>query len=91
MIEIIVLIFLTREIGRIAEKKGLKKIKWKVILVSLWLLLEFAGVITGLLIFSPDNLFSIAMVGLMFASTSYFIVKGYLLKLPDQPDESDIG
>lgn len=91
MIEIIVLIFLTREIGRIAERKGLNKIKWKVLLVALWLGLEFTGVIIGMLLFTPDNIISIALVGLMLASTSYFIIKGYLLKLPDLPDENDIG
>ncbi len=91
MIEIIVLIFLAREIGRLAERKGLSKTRWKIVLIALWLFLEFTGVIIGMLIFSYDNLFSIAMVGLMLASTSYFIVRGYLLKQPDQPDEFDIG
>ena len=33
MLELIALIFLTREIGKIAEKKGLKPLTWKIYLV----------------------------------------------------------
>ncbi len=87
MIEIIALIFISKEIGRIALQKGLPAGKWKFIVITLWFVLEIFGVIVGLMIFTIDNLFSIALVGLGFAIASYFIVKNYLQKLPDAFDD----
>ena len=90
MIEVIVLFFLTREIGRIAIRKGLKKGQWIFYTIAGWVLMEILGIIVGLMIFSQDNLFSIMMVGIAFAVTSYFIIKAQLEKLPDVRDD-DVG
>ena len=87
MIELIALIFITREIGRLAVQKGLRHGKWKFVCIGFWFALEFVGVIAGLLIFSVDNIVSIALLALAFAFTSYFILKNYLEKLPDAYDE----
>jgi hypothetical protein len=87
MLEIIVLIFLTREIGRIAHDKGLRPVTWKIYTIAGWILSEIIGVITGVMIFGKDNLFSVVMVGLTFAITSYFIIKAQLHKLPDHFDD----
>ncbi len=89
MIEIIALIFISKQIGNLAAQKGLPAGKWKFIVIALWFVLEIIGVIVGLMIFSPDNLFSIALVGLGFAIASYFIIKNYLQKLPDAFDDID--
>jgi hypothetical protein len=87
MLEIIALIFLTKEIGKLAYSKGLKPGTWKIYTVVGWFILEIIGIIVGILIFGKDNLFSIVMVGLAFAITSYFIIKAYLNKLPDYFDD----
>ena len=87
MLEIIALIFLTKEIGRLAHAKGLKPVTWKIYTVVGWIILEIIGVIAGIIIFGTDNFFSEAMVGLAFAITSYFIIKAYLNKLPDYFDD----
>ena len=89
MIEIIALIFLTREIGRIADKKGLKPGTWKIYTVLAWIAGEFVGVIIGLLIFRIDNFFSIALVAIAGAITGYLIIKANLSKRPDAIDEID--
>ncbi len=89
MIEIIALIFISKEIGKLAVQKGLPAGKWKFMVIALWIILEILGVIAGLLIFSPDNFFSIALVGLGFAIASYFIIKNHLQKLPDAFDDID--
>jgi hypothetical protein len=86
MLEIIALIFLTREIGRIAHNKGLKPLTWKIYTVAAWIISEIIGVIAGVMIFGMDNLFSVALVGFTFAITSYFIIKAQLNKLPDYFD-----
>ena len=93
MLEIIALIFLTREIGRIAQDKGLKSLTWKIYTVAGWIVSEIIGIIVGIMIFGKDNIVSIVLVGIAFAITSYFIIKAQLNKLPDQfnDDINNIG
>ena len=87
MLEIIALIFLTREIGRIAHDKGLRPVTWKIYTIVGWIFSEIIGIIAGIMIFGKDNLFSVILVGLTFAITSYFIIKAQLNKLPDDFDD----
>ena len=91
MLDLIVLYFLTKEIGRIALRKGLKPIRWKIYTIVSWLVSEIIGLIFGLMIFKPDNIFSIIMVALTFAITSYFIIKAQLNRLPDNNFDDDIN
>ena len=91
MLEIIVLIFLTKEIGKIANSKGVKASTWKIYTIFGWIISEIFGIIIGVMIFGKDNLFSIILVGLTFAITSYFIIKAQLNKLPDQGLDDDIN
>lgn len=91
MIEIIVLIFLTRDIGKLAFDKGLKPLTWKIYTVVSWIIAEIIGVIIGVMIFGKDNLISVMLVGLTFAITSYFIIKAQLNKLPDQDIDDGIN
>lgn len=90
MLEIIALIFLTREIGRLAEKKGLKPITWKIYTVIGWLISETIGIFVGVMMFGMNNLVSVVLVGFTFAITSYFIIKAQLNKLPDRNIDDDI-
>lgn len=93
MLEIIALIFLTKEIGKLAVSKGLKPSTWKLYLILSWLAGEFAGVILGLLIFGMDNIISIELLGITGAITGYVILKSVLSKKPDsmQNDIDQIG
>ena len=91
MLEIIVLIFLTKEIGKLARSKGVKPSTWKAYNVLGWLLAESIGVILGLELFGKDNLISVSLLGIAFAVTSYFIIKAQLNKLPDQGLDDDIN
>lgn len=84
MIEIIILIFLTREVGRLSLRKGQKPLTWKIYNVLGWLTFEFIGLLFGLMIFGKSNLISVNLIGIMFAVTSYFIIKAQLNKLPDR-------
>lgn len=87
MLEIIALIFLTREIGKIAVSKGLKPGVWKAYTVLAWIAGELAGATIGILIFGLDNFFSVAMVAIAGAITGYLILKSYLIKKPDLLDD----
>jgi hypothetical protein len=90
MIEIIILIFLTREIGRLALRKGQKPLTWKIYNVLGWLTFECIGLFVGLMIFGKNNLISVNLIGIAFAVTSYFIIKAQLNKLPDYEIDDDI-
>ncbi|MDE3212892.1 MAG: hypothetical protein KGM98_06630 [Bacteroidota bacterium] len=72
-----------------AERKGLKRGQWILYTIIGWVLSDFLGVFVGLLIFSPDNLISLMLVGIAFAVTSFFIIRAQLEKLPDV-DEGDV-
>lgn len=91
MLDLIVLIFLTREIGRLAARKGLKPLTWRIYNVTGWLFFEIIGLVLGIWIFGKDNLISINLFGFMFAITSYFIIRGQLNKLPDQDIDDEIN
>ncbi|MEO6289679.1 MAG: hypothetical protein ABIO76_07160 [Ginsengibacter sp.] len=91
MLDLILLFFLTREIGRLAYKKGLKPLTWKIYNVLGWLGAELVGIIIGVMIFGLDNLISVQLIAFAFAITSYFIIKAQLSKLPDQDIDDDIN
>lgn len=91
MLEIIILIFLTRDIGRLATKKGLKPFNWKAYTLIGWITSEFLGIIVGLQIFGKNNLISVVLVGITFAITSYYFIKAQLNKLPDRDLDDDIN
>ena len=88
MIELLALIFLTKEIGKLAILKGLPTGRWKFICVLSWFLMEIVGIFIGLIFFGKDNLVSVVLVGLGFAVTGYFMVKNYLQNLPDINDQN---
>ncbi|MGN6532999.1 MAG: hypothetical protein ACTHK0_14755 [Ginsengibacter sp.] len=91
MLELIALIFLTREIGRLAEKKGLKPNTWKIYLVIGWIFFELIGIFIGVMTFGMNNLISVVLVGFAFAISSYFLIKSQLNKLPDRNIDDDIN
>jgi hypothetical protein len=91
MIEIIVLYFLCKEIGKIAVSKGLSSGKWKFNLVMAWIAGEVLGIIIGFMLFGKENLFSCMLLALGCAGTSYFLIKNYLAKLPDVISDDDLN
>ena len=91
MLEIIALIFLTKDIGKIAARKGLKPINWKIYTIIAWILSEFIGLVVGLMMFGADNLISVILVGITFAITSFYLIKAQLNKLPDETSDDDIN
>lgn len=89
--DLIILIFLTINIGKLARKKGLKPLTWKFYNVIGFILLEIIGAIFGIFIFGKDNIVSIFLLGLAFAVSSYFIIRAQLEKLPDHDFDDDIN
>ncbi|MEP7251669.1 MAG: hypothetical protein ABI683_04790 [Ginsengibacter sp.] len=90
MLDLILLFFLTKEIGRLADRKGLKALTWKIYNITGWLAAELVGVVMGVLIFGLNNIVSVQLIAFAFAITSYFIIKAQLNKLPDRDIDEDI-
>ena len=87
MLEIIALIFVSKEIGSLAATKGLKPGFWKFYMIIAWISGEMLGVIIGFMMFQKDNLISIMLIGIAGGITGYFLIKNTLLKKPDHWDE----
>ena len=91
MLEIIALIFLTKKIGALAEKKGLKPGTWKLYTVLCWFGAEILGAILGFVMLGEENMVGAILFGLGCAVGSYFVLKANLNKRPDTIMEDDIN
>jgi hypothetical protein len=87
MLDLIVLFFLTKNMGVLAAKKGLKPGTWKLYTVLNWFAAEIAGAILGFVVFGQENLPAIILLALASAVASYFILKANLSNRPDHMDE----
>ena len=93
MLEVVILIFLARSLGRLARHKGLRPATWQIYLVASWILAEIIGVIVGVLIFGMNNLISVFLIAIGFAFGSYFALRSRLERYPDayEDDIDNIG
>jgi hypothetical protein len=89
MLEILALIFLTKNIGALAIKKGQKPGTWKTYTVLSWFGGEIIGVVLGLAVFGEDGLVAAVFLGLGCALASFFILKANLNGKPDVDDDID--
>ena len=87
MIEIIILVFLSIKIGKMAKKKSLKSNTWILYTVLSWIGGEIIGVIVGFAIFDKTNIISIMLMGIAGAIGGYLIIKHQLNKIPDNVDD----
>ena len=87
MLEIVALFFLTRQIGTMAYRKGLKPGRWKLYLVLAWFVAEIFGFVLGMAIFGTNNLWGLMLFALACAFGGYLIVHAALLKKPDMMDD----
>lgn len=84
MIEIILLFFLCKRIGKLAQSRGLKATVWVIITILTWIGMEILGIGVALMFFEKENILSVALVGLLFGFMGYHMIHNYLQKLPDQ-------
>ncbi len=86
MIEILVLINITKIFGRLATQKGLSAGLWKLYIVLAWFFAEFTGIFIGVLLF-PDTMLVYLLFGYSFAAAAYYLLKYILNKKPDLVDD----
>ena len=87
MLEIIVLIFLARQMGRMAIRKGQKSGAWKLYTVLAWIGGEVFGIIISMSVFNNKDYISLLPLALLGAFGGYLIVRAMLSKMPDKPEE----
>jgi hypothetical protein len=85
MLEIIVLIFLTRQIGQMADRRGLRPVLWKWKTVGYWILFEFLGIYLGLSLFglNKDTIVGVMLLALTSAFGGYLLVRRQLERIPE--------
>ena len=87
MLEIIALMLLAGQIGRMAIRKGQKPWPWKLYLVLAWIGGEIIGVFIAIAAFNQDDYLGVLPMGIMGAVGGYLIVRAILSKMPDKPAE----
>jgi hypothetical protein len=86
MLEIIALIYFTRKMGELAERKGQKKSAWKLYTVLTWFGAEIFGAVLSVFITSQVGVSLLVAYG--FAVGSYFMLRSILAKKPNIPETS---
>lgn len=87
MLEIIALIFLTGQIGKMATLKGQKPGMWKFYTVLAWIGGEVIGIVIAIQAFKSEDYLSMLPMALLGAVGGYLIVRAILSKMPDKPQE----
>jgi hypothetical protein len=86
MLEIFLLIFLSKKIGKMAGDKGHSVGTYKALTFVCWFLGELAGAILGLAIFGSDN-YAFYIVGLAGAASGYGLIYFIANGLPDKTNQ----
>ena len=81
MIEIIILLKLSRENGSVAKEKGYNKGKYIFLTILCWLTGEFIGAIIGGLLFQGIIIYLFALVGAIIGAV---IIDRYIKNLKDK-------
>mgnify|MGYP001613526669 CR=1 FL=1 len=87
MLEIVMLIFMAKSIGRIAEKKGRRGGGYKALLVLLWFGGEIAGIVAGVLLMpgeEPVWPYGCGILGAILGTLAAFSIAGSLKPLSPQ-------
>ena len=90
MLEIIALIFITREIKKLAIQKGLKPLTWKIYTVICWFIFEIFGIALGIMFWGLDDIIALAFFGFACAFGGFLIIRSILLKKPDNTSDEEI-
>jgi len=87
MLEIIALIFLAGQIGKMAIRKGQKPGMWKFYTVLAWIVGEVIGIGIAIFAFKSEDYISMLPMALLGAVGGYLVVRAILSKMPDKPEE----
>lgn len=83
MIEIVVLYFLLKNIGKLAKEKGQSSVHWMVFGFLAWICGELSGIVLVLSFIGQEYLIFSMFFGIGMAYLFFLIVKSKLQGLPD--------
>jgi len=86
MLEILALVYLSRKMANLAERKGLNRSTWRLYTVLAWIGAELLGIVLSFLI--TDEIGVTLLFAYGFAIGSYFLLKSSLSKRPGIADAS---
>ena len=88
MLEIILLLFITRHIGQMAVRRGLAPRIWKFKLIAYWFLFEILGFFLGITMFkfTIENIGGLMLLCITCAFGGYLLVRNQLEKTPENTD-----
>jgi hypothetical protein len=82
MIELIAIIFLAHRIGDLAAEKGYVAWHYKLLMISLWLVLEFIFLFSGVMLFGQS--IPVYLFGIFGGVTGYLITALKIKSLPNK-------
>jgi hypothetical protein len=91
MLEIIALIFITKEMGKLSLQKGLNPRTWKLYTIAGWFAAEIFGIAVGLFLLNSRDLIALSLLGCIFAVGGFLIVRAALQNKPDETRKEDIN
>ena len=89
MIEIVLLYFLSRNIGALAIKKGLPALKWKLTMIGTWIIFELTGLFFAVAFFGTGNLVGLMAIAIASAFGGYLLIRYVLENKPDNTNIDD--
>jgi hypothetical protein len=91
MLEIIALIFIAKDINKIAILKGVNPLTWKIYAIVSWFVFEIIGIAIDMFVFKQVDLVSLMFSGLVFAFGGFLIIRAILSNKPDNTSSEDIN
>ncbi|MFT7037063.1 MAG: energy-converting hydrogenase Eha subunit A [Cyclobacteriaceae bacterium] len=90
MLEVILVIYLSKKIGKILDEKGHNKGWYVAIFVITWIVSEISGIVLGAIIF-PDAPVAMYIMGLLGAAAAYYANYLFAKSLPDLNKEDQLN
>ena len=91
MLEIIGLILTSKEIKKLALRKGLKPSLWIVYSIISWITVEFIVVILGIILLQSRDLLALSLLGLISGFGGFLLIRSILQNKPDNTPDEDIN
>jgi hypothetical protein len=90
MLEILLLIYLSKKIGIMAETKGHSRTTYRVLTFVAWFFFEFVGAVIGIMMFG-NNGYEFYLIGLLCAAGGYGLMYFIVNALPDKNPQDNYG
>ncbi len=91
MLEILLVIWLSKKLGEILEEKGYKKAWYIAMFVGSWIFCEFVMILIFIMLFSVENNLALIPVGICGGAIAYGCMYLFVNSLPEKEVEDIRG